>query len=148
MNLLSSSNSTIPQARTFNMNIFENYPRTNDKYDDDDGGGDDGGESNDDSVNLFIHRMKIDKTDIVHDWVNRYCNNNLTDPLDNGNSEEDFKFFPYHFLEKNSIHFSFSFSLRYIQNGYRSFLGSIIRKHRDEQRNARKKSMICHRLFI
>lgn len=94
MNLSSSSNSTIPEART------------NDDYDDD------SGESSDGSVNILIHRMKIDKDDIVHDWVSRCCNNYLNDPFDNGNSEKDFKFFLHLSFQKNSIQFSFSFSLR------------------------------------
>jgi hypothetical protein len=104
-----SSDSTIPTTRAVNVNTVENYQKMNEDDDDDDSG-----ESSDGSRDLFVHRMKIDNSDIVHNWLH---DNNLTGHLNEDKSGEDFKFFRYHLLKNNSSNSYFCFFLRYTQPG-------------------------------
>ncbi|CAM2699888.1 unnamed protein product [Rotaria socialis] len=67
------SDSIIPTARTYKINHVENDQKLSENDES-------SGESSYGSGNLFIDRIKINKSDIVQDWLHRYIDKNLDYP--------------------------------------------------------------------
>ncbi|CAF4474350.1 unnamed protein product [Rotaria socialis] len=74
------SDSIIPTARTYKINHVENDQKLSENDES-------SGESSYGSGNLFIDRIKINKSDIVQDWLHRYIDKNLDYPWTESKSE-------------------------------------------------------------
>jgi hypothetical protein len=65
-----STDSTIPNPRTWNINTIKNDQKVSD---------DSGSDSSEGSGSLFICRMNMVKHDMVHNWLHQCIDNNLED---------------------------------------------------------------------